>query len=219
MKRLRRDVVPGARLEPKDGDPGPPAGLAATAAAVTGPVCGTQKPTGLEIGSPAPAPPAAAGTGRCRGRAALIQSATLAANSHNAQAWRFLGDDSGITLLPDFTRRTPIVDPDDHHLFVSLGAAAENMVHAAPAVGLVGMPSFDPTEGGRIRVALRPGKAPLTNSARPLPAGNAPAASMTNAPCLPVIWRHCSRPQTVPVCPSSRIMARTAMASLNRADP
>lgn len=95
-------------------------------------------------------------------RTALIQSATLAATSHNAQAWRFSSDDGGITLLPDFTRRTPIVDPDDHHLFVSLGAAAENMVHAAPAVGLVADPRFETTDEPRIRVALRPGKVAMT---------------------------------------------------------
>jgi len=37
--------------------------------------------------------------------------------------------------VPDFTRRCPIVDPDDHHLYVSLGCAAENMVLAAAAKG------------------------------------------------------------------------------------
>jgi hypothetical protein len=27
-------------------------------------------------------------------------------------------------ILPDLSRRCPAVDPDDHHLFVSLGCAA-----------------------------------------------------------------------------------------------
>ena len=51
----------------------------------------------------------------------LIRYATLAPNGHNAQPWRFRAQDGGIAILPDLTRRTPVVDPDDHHLFVSLG--------------------------------------------------------------------------------------------------
>ncbi len=66
----------------------------------------------------------------------LVRCGTLAPNSHNTQPWRFaLGTDS-IRILPDTGRRTPVVDPDDHHLFASLGCAAETMVQAAPALGL-----------------------------------------------------------------------------------
>ncbi len=113
--------------------------------------------------------PPTPGLAGAEARTALIQSATLAATSHNTQAWRFAGDDGGITLLPDFTRRTPIVDPDDHHLFVSLGAAAENMVHAAPTVGLIADPRFETTGEGRIRVALRPGKVAVTDLGTAIP--------------------------------------------------
>ena len=73
----------------------------------------------------------------------IIKYATLAPSSHNTQCWKFkisLGksgnknDDYGsITVLPDFSRRCPVVDPDDHHLYVSLGCAVENMVIAARA--------------------------------------------------------------------------------------
>jgi hypothetical protein len=65
----------------------------------------------------------------------LVRYATLAANSHNTQPWRFTLDADGITIRPDFTRRTPAVDPDDHHLWVSLGCAAENIALAAAAFG------------------------------------------------------------------------------------
>ncbi|MEZ5486616.1 MAG: hypothetical protein R3E75_03120 [Steroidobacteraceae bacterium] len=70
--------------------------------------------------------------------AELIRYATLAANGHNTQPWRFqvLGD--RIDILPDPARATPIVDPDDHHLFVSLGCAAENLRIAAAASGRPG---------------------------------------------------------------------------------
>jgi hypothetical protein len=66
----------------------------------------------------------------------LVRSATLAASSHNTQPWKFALAERAIAILPDFTRRTPVVDPDDHHLFVSLGCATENLVHAAHACGL-----------------------------------------------------------------------------------
>ncbi|MGX8012335.1 Acg family FMN-binding oxidoreductase [Mesorhizobium sp. ORM8.1] len=68
----------------------------------------------------------------------LIRCATLAANSHNTQPWRFRTGDSAIDILPDSSRRTPAVDPDDHHLFVSLGCAAENLSIAAAATGRPG---------------------------------------------------------------------------------
>lgn len=65
----------------------------------------------------------------------LVRMATLAANGHNTQPWKFRLDAAKITILPDFTRRTEVVDPDDHHLFVSLGCAAENLMIAARAIG------------------------------------------------------------------------------------
>jgi nitroreductase len=66
----------------------------------------------------------------------LIRYAALAANSHNTQPWKFTAEARRITIAPDFSRRCPAVDPDDHHLFVSLGCAAENLVQAAAAAGL-----------------------------------------------------------------------------------
>lgn len=46
----------------------------------------------------------------------LVRYATVAANGHNTQPWRFHVDEGRIAILPDFSRRTPVVDPDDHHL-------------------------------------------------------------------------------------------------------
>jgi hypothetical protein len=72
----------------------------------------------------------------------LIRYATLAPSSHNTQCWKFRVDQSAISILPDVSRRCPAVDPDDHHLFVSLGCASENLVHAAHANGLLAQPRF-----------------------------------------------------------------------------
>jgi hypothetical protein len=79
------------------------------------------------------APPAAGSSTRFRG---LVHEATLAASSHNTQPWKFKLGPRSIGIFPDLTRRCPVVDPDDHHLFVSLGCATENLVCGALANGL-----------------------------------------------------------------------------------
>lgn len=76
----------------------------------------------------------------------LIRYATLAASSHNTQPWKFRIRKDRITIMPDFSRRCPVVDPDDSHLFKSLGCAAENLVHAAAAQGFSAEIRFDSGE-------------------------------------------------------------------------
>lgn len=80
----------------------------------------------------------------------LVRYATLAPNGHNTQPWRFRIGKTSIAILPDFARRTPIVDPDDHHLFVSLGCAAENLAIAASARRHPGELSFEPAGDGSV---------------------------------------------------------------------
>jgi hypothetical protein len=85
-----------------------------------------------------------------------VRFGTLAANSHNTQPWKFrLGADT-IDILPDFSRRTPIVDPDDHHLYVTLGCAAQNVVIAASASDrpTETVVTADGREGTALRVVL-----------------------------------------------------------------
>ena len=78
----------------------------------------------------------------------LVRYATLAANSHNTQPWRFRLSDWAISIAPDLARRLAVVDPDNHHLFASLGCATENLVQAAAAFGLRATTSFDAAAGG-----------------------------------------------------------------------
>jgi len=68
----------------------------------------------------------------------LVRYASLAPSSHNTQCWKFEASEDGmsLTILPDLERRCPVVDPDDHHLYISLGCALENLVIAAAAFGL-----------------------------------------------------------------------------------
>lgn len=83
----------------------------------------------------------------------LVRYATLAANSHNTQPWMFSAAGNEISIEPDFNRRCPAVDPDDHHIFVSLGCAAENLCHAAAALGLQATPA---AAGDKVVVGLEP---------------------------------------------------------------
>lgn len=80
----------------------------------------------------------------------MVRYATLAPNGHNAQPWLFRAGKNRIEILPDFARRTPVVDPDDHHLFISLGCAAENLALASAARGRPGTLTFDPRADGSI---------------------------------------------------------------------
>ena len=73
----------------------------------------------------------------------LVRYATLAASSHNTQPWKFKLEPGRIVILPDLSQRCPAVDPDDHHLYASLGCAAENLLLAAQAAGLKGHYSYD----------------------------------------------------------------------------
>ncbi|WP_235962049.1 Acg family FMN-binding oxidoreductase [Falsiroseomonas selenitidurans] len=89
----------------------------------------------------------------------LIRYATLAPNGHNTQPWTFRLREDGIDILPDLTRRTPVVDPDDHHLFVSLGCATENLALAAAASGRSGRIRFDPAGDGFVSFRFAEGPA------------------------------------------------------------
>ncbi len=82
----------------------------------------------------------------------LVRYATLAANSHNTQPWRFRIAKASIDILPDLSRATPAVDPDDHHLFVSLGCAAENLAIAGTSSGRIG--TLVSLEDGGVRYAF-----------------------------------------------------------------
>jgi hypothetical protein len=65
----------------------------------------------------------------------LVRYATLAANGHNTQPWKFAIKEHAIEIHPDATRRLPVVDPHDRELWISLGCALENLLVAAHATG------------------------------------------------------------------------------------
>lgn len=87
----------------------------------------------------------------------LVHHAIHAANGHNTQPWMFARSGSDVVIAPDFSRRTPVVDPDDHHVFASLGCAAENLALAAEAEGQSAAIEFDAAGDGQVRIGLAKG--------------------------------------------------------------
>ncbi len=113
----------------------------------------------------------------------LIRYATLAANGHNTQAWQFRETAMGIDILPDLSRRTPVVDPDDHHLFVNLGCAAENLSLAMAAQGKGGEITIDPE--GTVRVAYGTLRSPDTALFDAIPLRQSTRSDYDGAPVDP----------------------------------
>jgi hypothetical protein len=93
----------------------------------------------------------------------MVRYATLAANGHNTQPWKFAIRQETIEIHPDYSRHLPMVDPDNRELWISLGCALENLLLAARAAGYapeIAYPSADEI----IRVQLtadRPQGSPL----------------------------------------------------------
>jgi hypothetical protein len=84
----------------------------------------------------------------------LVRYATLAANGHNTQPWKFSIKDHSIEILPDYNRRLPVVDPNDRELWISLGCALENLLISARAIGYAAEISY-PDEKDLIKVGLQ----------------------------------------------------------------
>jgi hypothetical protein len=100
----------------------------------------------------------------------LVRYATLAPSSHKTQCWKFALEPDRIEIQPDFSRRCPVVDPDDHHLFVSLGCATENLVQAARASGLRGTVRFQPAGAGTVQIGLESAQPETSALFRAIPA-------------------------------------------------
>lgn len=111
----------------------------------------------------------------------LIRYATLAASGHNTQPWLFRASAQAIAVVPDFTRRTPVVDPDDHHLYVSLGCAIENLAIAARATGRSGEVAVEGEGGATFSFSLQPGTTDPTAAElfQAIPLASQPAVNMT----------------------------------------
>ncbi|WP_441000129.1 Acg family FMN-binding oxidoreductase [Fodinibius sp. SL11] len=66
----------------------------------------------------------------------LIEYGIKAPSGHNTQPWHFIIEENAIEIHPDFSRALPVVDSDNHALYISLGCAVENIAIAATKYGL-----------------------------------------------------------------------------------
>lgn len=142
----------------------------------------------------------------------LIRYATLAPNGHNAQPWSFRARENRIEILPDFTRRTPVVDPDDHHLFVSLGCAAENLALASAARGHPGTLTFDPTANGSIAFDFVTGPSVVTTLFDAIPKRQSTRAEFDGRPVSAADLRTLAAAATLPGVDLALLTDRSQLA-------
>lgn len=99
--------------------------------------------------------------------AELARYASLAPSTWNSQCWQFRAAPEALTILPDPARRSPAIDPHDHHLHVSLGCATENIVQSAAALGLFTTVEVGPEPGDGITVKFEigiPSRSPMAEA-------------------------------------------------------
>lgn len=66
---------------------------------------------------------------------AMIEAAVKAPSGHNTQPWLFKIHKSQIEILPNWQDSLPVVDKNNRELFISLGAAVENLCIMASHLG------------------------------------------------------------------------------------
>jgi hypothetical protein len=87
----------------------------------------------------------------------IINYATRAPSGHNSQPWRFVIKSDSIEIYPDFTRALPVVDPENRELYISLGAATENLILAAKDFGFLCDTHLFPGNKDYIQVNIQTG--------------------------------------------------------------
>ena len=65
----------------------------------------------------------------------LLKYAVLAPSGPNTQPWKFSINDDQVSLIADFTRSLPSVDPTDRTLYISHGCLLTNLLVAAEHFG------------------------------------------------------------------------------------
>jgi hypothetical protein len=85
-----------------------------------------------------------------------LRAAILAANPHDTQPWLFRARENGITLFADRARNLGSFDPFRREMHLGLGAAIENLVLAAHALGFSA--DINPVDG---RLTPSPDNSPV----------------------------------------------------------
>lgn len=83
----------------------------------------------------------------------LVRAAVLAANAHGTQPWMFRVAPDRVDLYADLSRSMGTMDPLGREMELSLGAALENLLVAAPANGYAATTTILPDPADRTYVA------------------------------------------------------------------
>lgn len=84
----------------------------------------------------------------------LAECAIKAPSGHNSQQWKFENTEKGITIHPDFKRSLPVVDANNHGLYISLGCALENLLLAAKHKGFKFKVNYPEKSGSSILIDI-----------------------------------------------------------------
>lgn len=76
----------------------------------------------------------------------MVEAAIKAPSGHNSQPWLFKLYEDKIDILPNMKEVLPIVDKSNRELFISLGAATENLCIAASGLGYQSNVNIDDSE-------------------------------------------------------------------------
>lgn len=76
----------------------------------------------------------------------MIEAAIKAPSGHNTQPWFFKLRDNNITIFPNMEDVLPVVDKTNRELFISLGAATENLCIEASTLGYASDVDIDEVE-------------------------------------------------------------------------
>lgn len=76
----------------------------------------------------------------------MVEAAIKAPSGHNSQPWLFQLSGNIINILPNIKESLPVVDGSHRELFISLGAATENLCIESLALGYVPNVEIDETE-------------------------------------------------------------------------
>lgn len=98
----------------------------------------------------------------------IIRQAVKAPSGHNTQPWLFKYGRDYIDIIPDFSKKLEVVDPQNRELYISIGCAVENTIIASEYYGFHSKIELRNSENGlQVRNVLEKSDQELKNSLYP----------------------------------------------------
>lgn len=98
----------------------------------------------------------------------IIRQAVKAPSGHNTQPWMFKYGRDYIDIIPDFSKKLEVVDPQNRELYISIGCAVENTIMASAYFGFDSKIEFSKIENSLlVKIKLEKSDQELKNSLYP----------------------------------------------------